>query len=107
MRLAASPETAKLGQVATTGGNHVAAYTLSQQADRAELHSHRAVHDDSQTGHRGIGDRPSSESIYDAGGCGFESRRSAIPIQPWKLQSEEFLAFLEPYFTQLSVKVPA
>jgi hypothetical protein len=43
--------TAKLGYVATTGGHNVATYTLPKQANRAVLHSHRAIHDDPRTSH--------------------------------------------------------
>src|SRR6266852_2576845 len=47
------------------GGHHVVAHNLSKQADRSVLHSRRAIHADSQTSHRGDGDRPSSELIDD------------------------------------------
>jgi hypothetical protein len=57
--------TAKLGYVATTGGHNVATYTLPKQANRAVLHSHRAIHDDPWTSHRGDGYRSPSKSIDD------------------------------------------
>jgi hypothetical protein len=57
--------TARSGYVATAGGHNVAAYTLPKQANRAVLHSHRAIHDDPQTSHRGDGYRSSSKSIDD------------------------------------------
>jgi hypothetical protein len=47
------------------GGQRVAAHTLSQQADRAVLHSRLAIDDDSQTSHGGDGDHPSSKPIDD------------------------------------------
>ena len=47
------------------GGHHVAAHTFSQQADRALLHSGRAIHDDPQTSHSGIGNSTSSQPIDD------------------------------------------
>ncbi len=52
-------------EIPSFGGHNVVTYTLPKQADRAVLHSHRAIHDDPQTSHREDGDRSSSKSIDD------------------------------------------
>ena len=48
----------------------MAAYTLLKQADGFVLHSHRVIHNDPQTSHRGDGYRSPSKSIDDVDpGC--------------------------------------
>src|SRR5208282_936190 len=96
------------------GGHHVAAYTFSQQVDRAVLHSRRAIHDGSQPSDCGDGDRPSSEPIDDVdprrnhaggwagnGSCsqylvGRYARRRGHPVGWVALVKSLFFLFLPP-----------